>query len=196
MQNKMSPRTKEQFDQIRKSSREHIIEVALKLFAKQGYHATSIAQIAVKAKISKGLMYNYFKSKDDLLKMVIQKGMDEIMQLTVSIDPGLSSKEKLAQLIELSIKHIKDYTAYWNLFISLILQPEVQKNTGSIIAKFREEEVMIMTDLFRQSGSKNPAADAFSLGVQLDGIGLNYVAAPQKFPLEEMKNYLIENYCK
>jgi AcrR family transcriptional regulator len=192
----MSPRTKEQFSQIRNTSRNHIIDVALKLFSKQGYHATSISQIAAKAKISKGLMYNYFKSKDDLLKMVVHKGMDEIMQLTVSIDPGLSPKEKLVQLIELSFKHIKEYTAYWNLFISLILQPEVQKNTGSIIAKFREDEVMIMTDLFKQIGSKNPAVDAFSLGIQLDGIGLNYVAAPQKFPLEEMKDFLIEKYCK
>ena len=49
------------------------MSVALKLFAEKGYHATSISQIAAKAKVSKGLMYNYFEAKKNYLKKLFWK---------------------------------------------------------------------------------------------------------------------------
>ena len=54
----MSPRTKEQFEVIRKQSKDAIREAALELFAKNGFHNTSMHTIAKKAKVSKGLIYN------------------------------------------------------------------------------------------------------------------------------------------
>ncbi len=192
----MAPRTKEQFENIRQSSKQKIIDAALEIFAKNGYHNSSVSSIAAKAGISKGLMYNYFKSKDEMLKTIIKEGMEAIMQLMMFQELKLTPKEQLKQMIELSFEHIKTNTAYWNLFISLILQPEVQKNIGATITKFREEAILVMAELFKQIGSKNPTTDAFSLGSQLDGIALNYVAAPKKFPIDEMQIYLIEKYCK
>jgi AcrR family transcriptional regulator len=192
----MSPRTKEQYSKIRETSRNHIAEAALQLFAKHGYHATSISQIASKAKISKGLLYNYFKNKDDLLKSIIEEGLNEILIMTKQMNAGKNGKERLSLLIELSVEHLKRYTAFWDLFISLLLQPDVQKKTGAIITQYRDEAVGLMTELFKQMGSEHPQLEAFTLGTQLDGIGLNYVAAPDKFPIDEMKDYLIEKYCK
>lgn len=78
----MSPRTKVQFEKIRQKSRENIENIALELFALKGYHATSISQIAERAGISKGgLLYNYFKSKEQLLDSIIAKVYDEIMRI-------------------------------------------------------------------------------------------------------------------
>ncbi len=77
----MSPRTKQQFEEIRKTRRDRILSVALELFATKGYHGTSISQIAEKAKISKGLMYNYFKNKEKLLETIVLEGFNKIMEL-------------------------------------------------------------------------------------------------------------------
>ena len=49
------PKSPEQFDDIRKQKKQLIMDTALELFAENGFHATSISQIAAKAKISKGL---------------------------------------------------------------------------------------------------------------------------------------------
>ncbi len=46
------PRTKEQFEKIRKETRAKILNTALELFAKKGYSNTSISEIAKSAKIS------------------------------------------------------------------------------------------------------------------------------------------------
>nr|MBP9744851.1 helix-turn-helix transcriptional regulator [Saprospiraceae bacterium] len=56
----MSPRTKEQYTELRSQSKSIIEAAALELFGHQGYMNTSIAQIAQKAGVSKGLLYNYY----------------------------------------------------------------------------------------------------------------------------------------
>ena len=60
------PRTPEENERIRQLSKEKIRAAAMKLFINQGYYATSISNVAKKAGISKGLLYNYYKGKEDL----------------------------------------------------------------------------------------------------------------------------------
>ena len=74
----MSPKSAKQFNDIRTQKKELIMNVALELFAENGFHATSISQIAKKAKISKGLTYNYFESKKEILDEIIKKGFDSL----------------------------------------------------------------------------------------------------------------------
>ena len=55
-------------------TKEHIIEVALHLFAEQGYTATSTRQIARSAGVSEGLIFHYFPTKMDLLLAIPSHG--------------------------------------------------------------------------------------------------------------------------
>lgn len=54
-----------------KSTRDHIIEEADRLFYQQGFEHTSFAHIAEAVKISRGNFYYHFKSKDEILDAVI-----------------------------------------------------------------------------------------------------------------------------
>jgi len=76
----MCPRTSEQFEEIRENMRRRIIVAAIECFATKGYHACSISDLAKHAGISKGLMYNYFSGKEDLLSTIFREIMDEMMQ--------------------------------------------------------------------------------------------------------------------
>ena len=74
----MSPRTPEQFEEMREERKAHIMNVALEHFAKEGYHKTTISHIARHAGMSKGLMYNYFTSKESLLFEIIMRSVNEM----------------------------------------------------------------------------------------------------------------------
>ncbi|MCF7927363.1 MAG: TetR/AcrR family transcriptional regulator [Candidatus Izimaplasma sp.] len=52
------------------NKKERIIFSAIKLFNKNGFHATPTSKIAKKAKVSVGTLFNYFKTKDDLIKEI------------------------------------------------------------------------------------------------------------------------------
>jgi AcrR family transcriptional regulator len=54
-------------------TRTRIVAAAVALFAEQGYDATSVNQVVVRAGVAKGALYHHFSSKDDLLYEVYRE---------------------------------------------------------------------------------------------------------------------------
>jgi AcrR family transcriptional regulator len=62
------PRTFKENEKIKEERRNRILDISLKLFANLGYENVSMDMIAKKAKCSHGLMYHYFKDKNEIIK--------------------------------------------------------------------------------------------------------------------------------
>jgi len=81
--------------------KELIIKTALKLFSKNGFHNTTIPDIAKALNMSVGNLYNYFKSKDILAKEIISYTSnllgDEIKKINYM---NISTKEKIKKIVE------------------------------------------------------------------------------------------------
>jgi AcrR family transcriptional regulator len=191
----MSPRTEEQFSEIRQKSKENIENIALELFALGGYHATSISKIAEKAGISRGLLYNYYESKEKLLDSIIMKVYDEILRIEQTSE-NLPPEKQIEQMIVQTIDHLKNNTTFWRLYLFLVYQSDLQKKLAGVYEKTRNDYMEYVIKLFLDMGSKNPTMEAMMLGTLLDGIGLNYVTAPEGYPIDEMNDYLIEVFVK
>jgi AcrR family transcriptional regulator len=192
----MSPRTKQQFKEIRKTRKDKILTVALKLFAQNGYQGTSIAQIAKKAKISKGLMYNYFKNKEKLLEEIIQEGFNSLAELEYKAKQGVDPKEQLEEFIDAVLDNLYSNFTYWQLYLALLVHPEVQKKFERKMKKFRDEFVNALAALFRKLKVKNPELEAFLLGTFFDGLVLNFMVAEDLFPIKKIKEALISKYIR
>jgi len=188
------PRTKDQYSEIRKVSREKILSATLELFAKKGFHATSISQIAKKAKISKGLMYNYFKSKDRLLDELIQNGFAGLEGLGYHITKSTSPEDQLKDYVSAILDNLYSNFTYWQLYLALFMHPDVQKRFEKKMKIFREEFINQFAKLFRKLGAKNPKLEAFLLGTYFDGLVLNFIAAESDFSVEEIKTALLSKY--
>ncbi|QJD83479.1 TetR/AcrR family transcriptional regulator [Cohnella herbarum] len=80
----MSPRTKEQNEQIRKQRSQEILRAAVAVYAEKGYAAAEIGEIAEKAGLARGLVYHYFKSKQTLFRELYDSMMDETRKFTES----------------------------------------------------------------------------------------------------------------
>jgi AcrR family transcriptional regulator len=101
----MSPLNTEQLKQIRDNRREQIMNAALKVFAKRGFIGAKTNMIAKEAGLSEGLLYKYFKSKDEMFISLVQIAVEESMVAFKSVYqfPG-SPLEQLRTLSE----HILD----------------------------------------------------------------------------------------
>ena len=75
----MAPRSEEQFAQIREERKHQILDAALHVFAEDSYHGASMSAVAKRAKVSKGLIYNYFKSKEEILVSLVVDVFDEVV---------------------------------------------------------------------------------------------------------------------
>jgi AcrR family transcriptional regulator len=84
-------------DRERHARREEILRSARELFARTGYHGTTLEAIASHAEFGKGTIYNYFSSKEDLFYGLINQIVDEAMTLAsraIEETPG-GAREKL-----------------------------------------------------------------------------------------------------
>jgi AcrR family transcriptional regulator len=89
---------------------EQICDAALHLFARKGYHQTSVREIAEAANLSVGAIYNYIKTKQDILLLVYHRILD-LFQKRMS-EAMVLSGEPTAQLraaIEATFKLYDDY---------------------------------------------------------------------------------------
>src|SRR5690554_1687543 len=68
-----------------------IVQSAIKLFSSRGYHATKMDDVAKQAKMSKGLIYFYFKNKEDLYMAVTTKAFE---QLNAVFKETMKTKDK------------------------------------------------------------------------------------------------------
>ncbi|QJC51391.1 TetR/AcrR family transcriptional regulator [Paenibacillus albicereus] len=71
----MAPLNEDQLHAIRDERREQIIDAALGVFARRGPVLTKMSMIAAAAGISHGLLYHYFKSKDELFIALVREAM-------------------------------------------------------------------------------------------------------------------------
>lgn len=77
----MSPRTEETNQHIRDEQRKKILDSAAKVFARKGYAATKMADIAAEAEISYGLAYHYFSNKETIFSTLVEHELEGAMSL-------------------------------------------------------------------------------------------------------------------
>jgi len=81
--------------------RESIIQAALQLFSTNGFHRTTIPDIAAKLHMSVGNLYNYFSSKDVLAKEIIKYTSEVLGEEIREINMlEISAQEKIRKIVE------------------------------------------------------------------------------------------------
>ena len=102
--------------------RESIIQASLKLFSSNGFHKTTIPDIAKVLGMSVGNLYNYFKSKDILAKEIIKYTSEvlghEIKEVNLL---DISSKEKIHKIVELYFKMAQEKPEMIEYFLRVYL---------------------------------------------------------------------------
>jgi len=71
---------------MREATREKILLAAVALFAEKGLAATSTQDIAKQAGVSIGLMYHYYRTKEDMFNALVAQAIEEISTIS-SINP-------------------------------------------------------------------------------------------------------------
>ncbi len=168
---------------------------ALQLFGTNGYEATTINQIAREAGYSKGLLYNYFDSKEDLLKELIdslKEGEHDMMDKVVDDDPGVM----LENIIRFTFKELSDKMELWKLITSLAIQVERFSFVHELAVNKLNTYLTIFEDLLSRIGVPNAKAEAQMLLAMFDGLGMQKLFVKTDYQLDDFEEFLIDKYCR
>lgn len=101
-------------DEYKQNVREKILATAGILFARKGYHATSMDDIVRESGLSKGAIYGYFESKDDLFLSLSDEQLASIIDnMRAAFSEKDSARKKLEKAAEIHFRQIIEPDDVW-----------------------------------------------------------------------------------
>ncbi|MFD0713204.1 TetR/AcrR family transcriptional regulator [Paenibacillus sp. GCM10027626] len=193
------PRTQEENERIRQISKDKILMAAMELFMKRGYHATSIDDVAKHANISKGLLYNYYKGKEELLGTMVEARINEMVQVMEVAATKETPAGQLKHIAEGAIDNVKEKPEVFRFYLHLQTQPE----SDQVLAKYSKllieesaRQFNLQCEMFQNLGVKEPRKRSLYFSSALQGIMLMISTYPEQFPIEEIKAQIILEFCE
>jgi AcrR family transcriptional regulator len=191
----MAPRSPQQFAEIREERKHQILEAALSVFAQDSYNGASMAAVAKKAKVSKGLIYNYFKSKEEILISLVVDVFDEVMdQLDLNLGEPLT-KDSFIQLIEKSVDEVVKNPQRWKLYMSLSFQPDVMPILMEQMMPKIQPFMIAVSNYFIAKGHEDPMTMMRYYSAVLDGVQMHILMDSENFPVEKVKKLMIDQFA-
>jgi AcrR family transcriptional regulator len=119
----------------KQARRKEILLAAEELFSRQDFHEVTIDQIAAKAELSKGAVYLYFRTKDELFfSLIREEAMVLLDRLRAAMKGESSFVERLTDLVRQYFSFFEEHRAFFKLMHS-----EKSRTGANIATKFHEE---------------------------------------------------------
>lgn len=104
-------------------SRRRIIDSAIEEFGDKIYGEASINSICKRGEISKGIIYHYFKDKDDLYLTCVRESFDKLIEALNSKEYDFNIKKDIKGYLSLRHRFIQENPNYGNIFFNAVLHP-------------------------------------------------------------------------
>src|SRR5262245_38633241 len=129
--------------------RKRILQAAVKVFARKGYFAARVSEIAKKAGVADGTIYLYFKSKEDILVRLFDEVMaEQAKEVGKAVARRSSAPERLRVIAE---HHLRAMGA--NRDLAVVFQVELRQSTKFLerfTASWLRDYFVLITQVLEQ----------------------------------------------
>lgn len=175
----------------KEEKKEEIVKVACKLFAEHGYYNTTIPDIAEAMGMSVGNLYNYFKSKEELAKYIMQYASSLIGKEIRKINEmEISTKEKIYLLTKRFFEIAEEHPELIEYFLRVFLSNREVFENGCegllCVSEVVTEIMLFLEEGVRKGELRNQ--DLFSAFVTVMGPlgGMVFLKGENMLPKEPM----------
>lgn len=188
------PRSAEQNEQIRETTRAEIVAGAMRLFAQNGYAHTTTRAIAGQAGISTGLMYHYFDSKEALLEAVFESCMAILSQAFAEAYTAAEPGRRIAGLLRSMFDLLERDRDFWALFYMMRGQPSVMELLGDSFRLWTTRLRDLFVAEFTCANHQEPILNALLLYSLVEGTIQQYLLDPDNYPLAAVTERIISEF--
>lgn len=165
------PRTPEDNELIRAARRDEIFRAAGRVFAKKGFAATKIADIAAEAKLSHGLLYHYFASKEEVYAALFEEIVARRPTLEQIMHGAGSPRERLSRLIEFMMDKSTSRPELGVLVTQALVADTLPSGTREQFLTYGRAAHELIVELIRQGQalgdmSPTPSAEELATAIQ------------------------------
>ena len=141
--------------------KEEILIVALHLFARDGYEAVSVSQIAGELDMTKGALYRHYKSKRDIFDCIVQRMEQQDSEQARQNEVPEESIEKMPE--EYQKVSVEDFVGYSKSMFEYWTEDDFASSFRKMltIEQFRSEEMQNLYQQYLVSGPAEYVKDLF-----------------------------------
>ena len=158
-----------------------ILAAARKLFDRRGYVNTSMEDVAVRAGLAVGTLYNYFSSKDQLLLALSRIDTEHLLSAgaRILVDPPDDPAEAIGALVEIMVQGITagERRLWRELFVASIAAPDTLGARLFALDMRLIAQLTQMLDLLKARGSVDASVDSSRAAGLFYGICLTWTIA-------------------
>lgn len=154
--------------------REQVLHAALRCFARDGFHATSMATVVAESGMSAGAVYRYFPSKAELVAAVAEGVMSQVVS---TVDEVLEEPEPVApaEALRLLLHRALAYATSSEVDLTRVavtawgeaLRDEALLERVGGFYRLIREDLRRVAERWQQAGHLDPAADLEAVGQAL-----------------------------
>jgi AcrR family transcriptional regulator len=157
----------------REDTRQKLYEAAVELIAEQGFSATTVDDIALRAKVAKGTVYYNFKSKTALFEELLRHGVGLLTAEFRAAVEGRPPRDAVRALVRAQLEYIRRYRAFAQLLLSEMWR--TNREWQQTLLLLREEAIGVIAETVQSgvdSGDLPADLDVRVASAALFGVGL------------------------
>jgi TetR/AcrR family fatty acid metabolism transcriptional regulator len=175
-----------------------ILRAAIRVFAAKGFFASKVSDIAKEAGIADGTVYLYFKSKDEILRYIFDRAMDEFISEGMAELKRLSDPiRKLRRIAELHLEKLGQ-----DRDLAIVFQVELRGST-KFMQEFSATGFREYLELIRKTIEEGQRAGILRRNIKpivaakifygaLDEMVTNWILSSKNYPLAPMANEVVK----
>lgn len=177
----------------KEAKKQHLLETALSLFTEKGYNAVTTREIAEKAGISKGGLYDYFENKDELFREAINNKMKNVLddfkkQLLETTDDPVERFQKIRDLASNVHKPNKQRIfLMFDFYVTCNDAKTIDRLLGNIFDYVKDFIMQIIYEAFPDlfESREDPEDYANIILAFLDGMMIRHLICPNRINFAE-----------
>ncbi|MET8148115.1 TetR/AcrR family transcriptional regulator [Actinoplanes sp. NPDC049668] len=180
----------------REDTRQRLFEAAVELIAEQGFSATTVDDIALRAKVAKGTVYYNFASKTALFEELLRHGIGLLTEDFRAAVKGLPPRDAVAALVRAQLEYIRRYRSFAQLLLSEMWR--TNREWQQTLVLLREEAIGTIAETVRagvDSGDLPADLDVRVAASALFGVGLvvavDWLVFQPDRPIEDVERSLL-----
>jgi AcrR family transcriptional regulator len=186
----MSPRSASVNEELRRRSRERLLQAAVELVDEHGFEATTLGDIADRAGSARGLVSYYFPGKRQLVQSAVHRLMHRTLEEALEREPRTDDgRERLARAIDAILGLARDRPVLMRQHMAGLLQAE-----GFVQCPEQRRLSELLSDTVARCGSQDVAADYPMLRALLMGAVYAALVPGVPMPVPALRAELFQRY--
>jgi AcrR family transcriptional regulator len=186
----MSPRSASVNEELRRRSRERLLQAAVELVGERGFEATTLGDIADRAGSARGLVSYYFPGKRQLVQSAVHRLMHRTLEEALEREPRTEDgRERLARAIDAILGLARDRPVLMRQHMAGLLHVE-----GFVQCPEQRRLAELLSDTVARYGAQDVSADYPLLRAVLMGAVYAALVPGVPMPVPALRTELFQRY--